>query len=665
MPSELTAGQRATLRAVCDTVVPSLPRDPDPHGLWGRSASDVGADEAVAQQIAQLPEDLAAGLGQLLDALDAQGFARASQPSREQLLRNVALASRDAAGGVAALSGMTLFFAYSLPDAQGRNANWPAFGYAGPVSAPPQRERRIVPLVPAGETTIEADAVVVGSGAGGGVIAARLAAAGLSVVVLEAGGAYEEADFCQLELWAYQNLYYRGGPTPTADQNISVQAGACLGGGTVVNWTNCLRTKPWVRDQWAREFGLDDVAGPAFDAHLDAVWQRLGANPDCSDLNGPQQRMQAGAEALGWSFRRTDRNADPATYDPVSAGYMGFGDQSGSKQSTAKTFLADAVGHGARILCRTRADRVLVEGGRAAGVAATYADPETGATASVTVRAPQVVVACGALESPALLLRTGIGGDAVGRHLRLHPCTATFGLYQDDQRAWWGPPHAAIVDEWANATGDGYGFLIEGAQYTTGVAASAVPFTSAAEHKAAMEGLRHAATFIGLLRERGGGRVTIDADGEAVHTYDLEADPQDVALTRLALEQQVRLHEAAGAHTIQTMADGLPTWRRGDDLDAYVARIQRIPLRAGGMKLFAAHQMGTCRMGADPATSVATPDGRLHDTPGVWIGDASAFPTPSGTNPMITIMALAHRTADRIAAAAGASAAAPDTLTHA
>ena len=73
------------------------------------------------------------------------------------------------------------------------------------------------------------------------------------------------------------------------------------------------------------------------------------------------------------------------------------------------------------------------------------------------------------------------------------------------------------------------------------------------------------------------------------------------------------------------------------------------------MRMFAAHQMGTCRMGADPNTSVAGPTGELHDTPGVWIGDASAFPTASGTNPMITIMALAHRTAEQLAAAAGAT----------
>jgi choline dehydrogenase-like flavoprotein len=96
----------------------------------------------------------------------------------------------------------------------------------------------------------------------------------------------------------------------------------------------------------------------------------------------------------------------------------------------------------------------------------------------------------------------------------------------------------------------------------------------------------------------------------------------------------------------------VPTWRIGDDLEAFIARAQRVPARAGGLRMFSAHQMGSCRMGADPATSVADPQGQLHDVPGVWIGDTSAFPTPSGTNPMITVMALASRTADHIAAAA-------------
>jgi choline dehydrogenase-like flavoprotein len=133
--------------------------------------------------------------------------------------------------------------------------------------------------------------------------------------------------------------------------------------------------------------------------------------------------------------------------------------------------------------------------------------------------------------------------------------------------------------------------------------------------------------------------------------YDL-TDELDVRNTHRAIAAQARLHAAAGAREICAMAAGAPSWREGDDLDAYVARLCRIPLRFGGFRLFCAHQMGTCRMGRDPQTSVAGPWGELHDTKGVWIGDGSAFPTASGTNPMISIMALARRTAGAIESAA-------------
>jgi choline dehydrogenase-like flavoprotein len=285
---------------------------------------------------------------------------------------------------------------------------------------------------------------------------------------------------------------------------------------------------------------------------------------------------------------------------------------------------------------------------------ATHTDRTTGATARVTVRAAHVVVAAGALESPALLLRSGIGGRATGDYLRLHPCTATFAYHEDEMEAWKGAPHAGLVEEFDNP-GDGYGFLIEGSQYTTAIAGSALPYTTAAAHKDMMARFRHGATFIGLLRDRGHGRVSIDGDGQSVPTYAL-TDSHDVRGTHAAIDAQIRLHAASGAREVVALCAGAPSWRPGDDLDAFIARVQRVPLRAGGWNLFSAHQMGTCRMGTDPDTSVAGPYGELHDTRGVWIGDGSAFPTPSGTNPMITIMALAHRNAEAVADAAGAPA---------
>jgi choline dehydrogenase-like flavoprotein len=176
-----------------------------------------------------------------------------------------------------------------------------------------------------------------------------------------------------------------------------------------------------------------------------------------------------------------------------------------------------------------------------------------------------------------------------------------------------------------------------------------------------MSRFRHGGSFIALLRDRGHGRVTIDEAGNAVPWYAL-TDELDVRHTHRGIEAQVRLHEAAGAQQILAAAVGAPTWRWGDDLDAFIEKVKRIPLRAGGWRLFSAHQMGSCRMGSDPSTSVAGPWGELHDVGGVWIGDASAFPTASGVNPMITNMALAHRNAQAIIGAAHTTASAAATV---
>lgn len=652
--SQFADRYREVLTVLCDTVVPSIERRPDPHGFFARKASDLGIAEAALGLIAAMPEDQQAGLAGLLDALEAQGFAHLSQRSREQVMRNVALLGPQPAAGIQGLINLTLFLYYGMPDQTGRNPNWETFGYPGPISPPPATEPPLRPLVPDGDTTLEADVCIVGSGSGGGVMAGVLAERGLHVVVLEMGGYFDDRDFAQLELPAYQNTYWRGGPVPTADMNVSLQAGSALGGGSLINWTNSLRTTPWVREQWEREYGLEGLAGSDFDRHLDAVWSRLGVNDRCSDLNPPQQRMQAGARELGWHFALAHRNVDPERYSYDTAGFIGFGDQSGAKQSTVKTFLADAAQHGATLLTRCWAERVLVEQGQAAGVAARWSDPVSGRSAAVTVRAPQVVVAAGSLESPALLLRSQIGGPAVGDYLRLHPCTASFAYYEQDMEAWRGAPHAGLVEEFANLD-DGYGFLIEGAQYTTAIAASALPFATATAHREAMARFRHGATLIALLRDHGHGRVEIDRDGQPVPWYSL-TDERDVRNARAGIAAEIRLHAAAGAQQIVALTGGAPRWRLGDDLEDFIARVQRIPLRAGGWKLFSAHQMGTCRMGTDRATSVAGPWGELHDVTGVWIGDGSAFPTPSGTNPMITIMALAHRNAEAVAAAAPARA---------
>ena len=639
----------ATLRALCDTYVPAVsrPRAAPPDGFWPRKASDLGIERAVAGYIAtRVGEEDRAGLEQLLDVLTYSGFARLPLAARTRAVKALRHTTEDVARGLDGLRALTLLHFYALPDDTGTNPNWPILGYPGPPSVPRAAERRVRPLTPPlgrGYIGLRADVCIVGSGSGGGVLAGELAAAGRDVVVLEAGGHFEEPDFPGFEVGAYRDLYWRGGFTPTDDGTVAMIAGATLGGGSTVNWTNCVNPPPWVREQWAREHGIHGLDGDPFDQHLKAVAARLSVTGDCSDRNGPNARLAEGAQAQGWSHLTARRNTDPATYDPAVAGHMGFGDLSGSKQSTTRTYLADADKAGARIMVGCRAHRILVSNGRAAGVEATLANGRR-----VEVRAPVVVAAAGALETPALLLRSAIGGPAVGRNLRLHPTPALAGYYPEEQRAWWGPPQAVIVDEFADQQ-DGYGFLVECPHFGTGLFAASTPWRSGRDHKVLAGRAAHMAPFIAVVRDRGGGRVTVDDAGQAVVRYALD-DPLDHQHLDSALGAMARLHEAAGAQAILDLGPRRSLWRRGTPLHAFLSRLGADPFGGTGRALFSAHQMGTARMGTDPGTSAADPEGQLHDVPGVWIGDTSAFPTASGANPMLTCMALARRTAHAILA---------------
>ena len=641
----------AVLRTLADIAVPSVapPRSGggDP-AFWTRRASDLDVAEAVAGAIAtRLQPADAAGLTELLDVLGRLRVHRLPGPARAALLATLRKVSADAAKGLDVVRQLSLGMFYGLPDADGANPNWPVVGYPGPPTVADRPAHRLTPetVAPGTDAVWEADVCVVGSGAGGGVVAAELAQAGLDVVVLEAGGHAETVDFPPFELEAMGQLYWRAGYTETADGNVALLAGATLGGGTTVNWTNCVPPPAHVRQVWEQEHGLVGLAGEAFDAHLAAVAERISATDACSDRNGPNQRLADGAAALGWSWKVATRNTDPSSYDPDVAGHLGFGDATGSKQGGMLTHLLDAAEAGARMVTGAHADRVLVSAGRATGVVATITDA-TGTTGTLTVHAPRVVIACGALETPALLLRSGIGGPAVGEHL--HPVAALAAFYPDDQRVWWGPPQTVVVDEFANRR-EGHGILLEASQFGTAQMAMRLPWRSGRDHKLLMGRAAHAAPAIGLVRDRGSGRVAIDDAGEAVVTYPLD-DDLDIELLHEAIGALAELQRAAGATAIVDLGPDRAMWRRGDDLERFVTRLRKRRPGAGGSPLFSAHQMSSARMGTDPATSVADPTGQLHDVAGVFIGDTSAFPTAVGSNPMLTCLALARRTAQAILA---------------
>ena len=225
--------------------------------------------------------------------------------------------------------------------------------------------------------------------------------------------------------------------------------------------------------------------------------------------------------------------------------------------------------------------------------------------------APSTSVACGSIESPALLRRSGIGGPAVGDYLRLHPAGALFANYEDPQDSWWGAPQAALSHQFAEGP-EGYGFLLEGAHHSIGITAAALPWHSGRQHKEDMARFPTTSGLIMLIRDRGHGRVDVDAAGNAVPAYRL-TDELDLGNFRAGLEAVARVHEAAGAGRIVALSRRGLEWSRGDDFDAFLARLRECSLDPYEHAVFSAHQMGSCRMGRDRETSVADPWGQLHD----------------------------------------------------
>ena len=548
------------------------------------------------------------------------GYSRLPQSRREAVLRGW----RDSPvplmrTGFQALRKAALAFAYMLP------GRWDEIGYPGPLG--PHAEApapRLEPIEPSGELELECDVCVVGSGAGGGVAAAVLAAAGLDVIVLEAGGYWSERDFDGAERTGLRRLYRAGGASATDDQGVGLIAGACLGGGTVVNYSTSFRTPDEVLAEWEGLGFPSAQLGPS----LDAVCERLGVNTDHNLPSRRDEVMRRGLEALGWHVDAMPRDVRGCEQGVV-CGYCGFGCPLGAKQSTLRTWLEDASAAGARIVVGTKARRVLLEHGCVVGVDA----------GAVHVRTRAVVSAAGAIETPALLLRSGLTNPNVGRGLRLHPATAVFGIFDEEVRPWEGTMQALYSDQHRHLD-DGYGVKYETLPAHPALLTAAVPWDGAAEHARLMGSLPHLSGIAVIPRDRGSGRVRIGRDGEPIATYRLA--PEDARRLATGVDGAGRILAAAGAREIFTANARLQRFTDGFPAGAF-------RFGPGRGALYSFHIMGSARMGGSPATSAANAAGETWEVPDLVVADGSAFPTASGVNPMITIEAIAHLNARRLA----------------
>jgi choline dehydrogenase-like flavoprotein len=630
------------------------------------SASAVGVDRDVAELVAALPEAQRREFGSLLRAIDSpftnllltgrpRRFTRLSPAEREEYLRGwsrstLAVKRR----GFQAAKRLAAWFYFSSVPRDGHPPLWDRIHYLPPPQPPPvDLGPTMVPLVPDRDEDLTTDVCVVGSGAGGSVIAARLAAAGYRVTVLESGAWVPGLAYPRGEREGFDRLYYGRGIVTSRDSAIAVLAGETPGGGTSVNWMTCLPPRPEAREEWVRDGGMEGADGPEFDRALAAVSTRIGVSREESDVNPSNDALRRGCQALGYA---QGRDWDILPRNAVGCGgrcgFCGFGCPYPARQSTLTTFLADALSAGARLYCSTRAELIELRGGRATGVRATYRGP--GQTRDIHIASRAVVLAGGALQTPVLLLRSGVTFPGVGRGLRLDPTTAMVGEFPQPVRPWDGPPQTVGVYRFQSTDPGAHGPWLEVAPAHPGLAALATPWSGATDFLRLMERIEFVATPIVLVRDSGEGRVTSDSHGRPVLDYELTTSDRGNLLR--GLSETARILVAAGATRLLSLTT--PYIEIGDgsrpvsthERDRFISALERAGVRTHSAALFSAHPMGSARAGVDPRRSAARPTGEVHGIDGLWIGDGSLLPSAPGANPMLSILACAWRTADHLIA---------------
>ncbi len=645
---QLTPRQKHALESICETFFPS--------GEGWPSAVEMSVPDALAQALEFNPRTGArAQFLNLLDMWDSklhafllaghyESFSKLEKKLREGILRSWADSKlRKRRGAFQALRKAIGFLYVMLPvGGGGASPVWEKIKYPGPLGVQrPRAAQALNVVVPEKEMKLTCDVCVIGSGAGGGVAAALLAAAEKDVVVIEAGNYYDDADFDGAELTGFQRLYAEGGFAGTQDHSVGILAGECLGGGTVVNYCTSFRTPDDIRNEWA-EAGAQWIAGAEYTKSLDAVCERLHVNREHNRVSAREQVLERGLKALGWHVDAMPRNVTECEQGKV-CGYCGYGCAIGAKQSATKTWLADAQACGARFVVGTRAERVRIEARAATGVEAVS---KGGHRVSVKCRA--VVVACGAIHTAGLLLRSGLSNEHIGRHLHLHPVSNVCGVFDEEIRPWEGTMQAIYSDEFRNMTGN-YGVKFETTSLQPVIAMAPLPWRNAEHARRLMEKFANTSAIGVLLRDRFGGRVRIDSEGNPVSSYSLsEFDRPHLRRGFLGAAQ---ILEAAGAKLIYSPHAKFCWYEPGKrgSIETFEIEMDRAGWDNGQVSLFSFHIMGTARLGDSPKTSATNPNGETWEVRNLFVMDGASFPSASGVNPMISIEAIAHRNAQALA----------------
>ena len=486
-----------------------------------------------------------------------------------------------------------------------------------------------------GDTVLDCDVVIVGSGAGGAPVAAELAEAGFDVVVLEEGSYYQTRDFTANTSQMVRQLYRDGGASiAIGNPPIMFQEGRAVGGSTVINGGMSWRTPEDILARWRDEAGLEDLTSRSLEPYYERVEKRIHVAPMDEDAIGRDNwLLKKGADAKGWETLANLRNQAHC----VGSNRCAFGCPTGAKQSALVSYIPRALHFGARVYADVAVQRITMHGKRATGVIGSVRT-DAGKRHEVVVRAKLVVASCGAIQTPALLARSGLTSRSsmLGQNLSLHPTVKVVALFDEDVSGWKGAHQAFQVREFAD---EGLG-CFAAVNLPASIVAMSVPHRG--KQLGQLMDQYNQMVVAGLLCEdTTTGHVKV-INGRPQAFYNLA--PHDAHNIQHGLVLLAELLFAAGAKRL------LLPFHRAQELTSpdEAHRVLSAPIPTKGWEVVTVHMMGTAKMGADRTTAVTDGHGFMHDVDRLLISDASVFPSPCRVNPMETIMALATRSAGHI-----------------
>jgi choline dehydrogenase-like flavoprotein len=524
----------------------------------------------------------------------------------------------------------------AIPDPirQGLARGWKVFG--GPHAPLP--------------TQLTCDVAIIGTGAGAGITAELLTRAGLQVVLVEEGPLKSSGDFRQIESDAYPTLYQESLGRQTSDQSIAILQGRCVGGSTTVNWTSSFRTPDATLAHWQRHFGLSELSPEAMAPWFAQAERRLNIGPWLIAPNENNDLLRRGAAKLGITAAVIPRNVK----DCWNLGSCGMGCPTNAKQSMLITTLPAALDAGAQLLVQTQAVSFELEGDRVRSLSCrpVAADGSASGSHKIGIVASHYVVAGGAINSPALLMRSQIADPhrLLGRRTFLHPAPVSASVFEQRVEGWAGAPQSVYSDHFLETQPiDGpIGYKLEAPPIHPLIFATTMPGFGQAQAKQ-LQAFPHTHVLLALLRDgfheqSPGGVVRLRSDGSPVLDYPLTDFVMEGA--RRALLSMAEIQFAAGAKTVMPVheqAGQYTSWSQAR------AAIQALPMKPLLTRLMSAHVMGGCGMAADASRGVVRPDGVHWQVPNLSVHDGSLFPTSIGANPQLSIYGLVARLATELA----------------